>query len=169
MIGLVQHERAIAGVIHAPVSEHTWCGEIGFGAFRSLPHAALTAISASLVTELARSHILVSRAHRFDQGDAVIDALGAAEVRPLGSAGLKGAMVADGSVDAYVAPRRAGKRWDVCAIDAVVTAAGGRVTDATGCPIDYRGPSLVNDHGVVVSNLALHQDILGCLAGLRPA
>jgi hypothetical protein len=36
-------------------------------------------------------------------------------------------------------------------IDALVTAAGGRVSDITGAPIDYRGSSRANDRGLLVS------------------
>jgi 3'(2'), 5'-bisphosphate nucleotidase len=167
MIGLVQNQRAVAGVIHAPANGHSWAGELGVGAFRSSRDSAIVAIAPSRISELSQSHILVSRSHRFDRVNCQIEALGAATVRPLGSAGLKGAMVAEGQADAYVAPRRAGKRWDVCALDAVVSAAGGCVTDALGRPIDYHGPTLVNDHGMVVSNLALHSSILERLAS-RP-
>jgi 3'-phosphoadenosine 5'-phosphosulfate (PAPS) 3'-phosphatase len=35
------------------------------------------------------------------------------------------------------------KLWDTCTIDAlVITAAGGRVSDVTGAPTDFRGSSL---------------------------
>jgi 3'(2'), 5'-bisphosphate nucleotidase len=164
MIGLVQNQRAVAGVIHSPVNGHLWAGELGEGAFRSSRNSAAVAITPSRVSELSQSHILVSRSHHFDRVNHPIEALGAATLSSLGSAGLKGAMVAEGQADAYVAPRRAGKRWDACAIDALVNAAGGCVTDAFGRPIDYRGSTLVNDRGMVVSNLALHRSILERLA-----
>ena len=84
-------------------------------------------------------------------------------ITSMGSAGLKGAEVARGAVEAHVAPHYAGKRWDVCAADALVAAAGGRVTDAWGDLIDYRAPSLSNDRGLVASNGLVHDSILARL------
>jgi 3'-phosphoadenosine 5'-phosphosulfate (PAPS) 3'-phosphatase len=48
------------------------------------------------------------------------------------SAGLKGAQVAEGLADAHVDTGASTKRWDACAIDALVTAAGGHISDVTG-------------------------------------
>jgi 3'(2'), 5'-bisphosphate nucleotidase len=85
----------------------------------------------------------------------------------MGSAGLKGAQVAQGSAEAYVDTGGGLKRWDVCAVDALVTAAGGRVSDVAGAPIDYRGESLVCERGLVASNGLTHEAILARLARTR--
>ena len=50
---------------------------------------------------------------------------------PYGSSG-QGVLVATGQADVYLQPGRAGKRWDACAPEAIVRAAGGDVTDAHG-------------------------------------
>lgn len=168
MIGLVKRGLAVAGVIHSPVSGTFWAGELGAGAFRVTRDTEATAIYPSRVSEISRSHILVSRAERLDASTGLMHTLGAAALRPLGSAGLKGAMVAEGQVDAYVSPCHAGKRWDACALDALVSAAGGRVTDAFGRSIDYCGETLANDQGIVVSNGSLHGSILERLVKRLP-
>jgi 3'(2'), 5'-bisphosphate nucleotidase len=54
----------------------------------------------------------------------------------------------------------------VCPTDVLVTAAGGRVTDASGRPLDYRAPGLAADKGLVASNGRLHDVILERLATL---
>ena len=61
----------------------------------------------------------------------------------------------------------AGKRWDACAADALVTAAGGILTDTHGDAIDYRAPSLSNDRGLVCSNRHVHRSLIDGLAELR--
>jgi len=81
----------------------------------------------------------------------------------VGSAGIKGVRVACGEAEAYVAPVQAGKRWDTCALDAIVGAAGGRVTDAHGLPLAYRSCRLRNDRGLVAANAALHAEIVAKL------
>jgi len=52
----------------------------------------------------------------------------------------------------------------VCAVDALVTAAGGRVSDVGGARIDYRAKSLVYERGLVASNGLTHEAILARLA-----
>ena len=164
MIGLVRGERATAGVIHAPTSGMFWAGELGDAAFQFMHNGVAERIAPSKTRQLSESRILASRAHRSAQQVQRLEAIGAGAIQSLGSAGLKGAMVATGQADAYLAPGLAGKRWDACALDALVTAAGGRVSDILGRPIDYRGPSLVNDCGLLVSNGALHDKLISRLS-----
>jgi hypothetical protein len=70
-------------------------------------------------------------------------------------------------VEAYVAPGYAGKRWDACATDALVTAAGGILTDTHGDPIDYRAPSLSNSRGLLASNGRVHEALVRGFEELR--
>jgi 3'-phosphoadenosine 5'-phosphosulfate (PAPS) 3'-phosphatase len=93
----------------------------------------------------------------------VLRTLAPRQVVPMGSAGLKGAQVADGSADAYLALGPAGKYWDACAVDALVTAAGGRVTDARGRLLSYRSPLLELDEGLLAANAGLHEELLARL------
>lgn len=164
MIGLVRGNRASAGVIHAPTSGLFWTGEVGELAAQFELGSELRALSASRTAALPDSTLLVSRARRSLRLSRQLDAVKPKSIRSLGSAGLKGAMVAEGKADAYVALEKAGKRWDVCALDALVTSAGGRVTDFRGQSIDYRAASLANDYGLVVSNGVLHELLLAKLS-----
>jgi 3'-phosphoadenosine 5'-phosphosulfate (PAPS) 3'-phosphatase len=91
------------------------------------------------------------------------------EVLVMGSAGLKGTLVASASVEAYVAPGYAGQRWDACAADALVTAAGGKLTDTYGDAIDYRAASLSNDRGLIASNGHVHDALVRSFAEFREA
>jgi 3'(2'), 5'-bisphosphate nucleotidase len=166
MIGLVEGPNALAGVVHAPVPGTTWMGAVGLGAWRLHPAAGrCRPVRVSATTDLARARLVASRSHRGPLLERALARLGAREVRPMGSAGLKGAQVAEGLADAYVDTGGSTKRWDACAIDALVTAAGGRITDVTGAPIDYRGSSLANERGLVVSNGLVHETVLARLAG----
>jgi len=90
----------------------------------------------------------------------LIERLGVEKATPRGSAGLKATDVASGRADFYLHPTQAGKRWDTCAPEAIVTAAGGVCTDALGNTIDYGGPELANTKGFLASNGKLHQAVL---------
>jgi 3'(2'), 5'-bisphosphate nucleotidase len=168
MIGLVEGSRAVAGAIFAPAMGATWIGAVGLGAWRvDSPVERWIPVRSSATDALASARILASRSHRSAELARALASLGAREIRPLGSAGLKGARVAEGLADAYVETSAGTKRWDACALDALVTAAGGRVSDATGTPIDYRGPSLANERGLIASNGLIHEAILARLASSR--
>jgi 3'(2'), 5'-bisphosphate nucleotidase len=165
MIGLVEGPGALAGVVHAPVPGTTWMGAVGLGAWRLDPVARHTQpVRVSDTADLAQARIVASRSHRSRSLESALASLGAREVQPMGSAGLKGAHVAEGLADAYVDTGAGTKRWDACAIDALVTAAGGRVSDVRGEPIGYRGSSLANEHGLVLSNRLVHDALLAKLA-----
>lgn len=160
MIGLVEGERATAGVIHAPESGISWIGHVGQGAFKVEADGTRTSITVSRTPSLAEARIVGSRSHRDPALEQALAALGARELVALGSAGLKASAVAHGAADAYVAPHYAGKRWDACASDALITAAGGKLSNNRGEAFDYRTESLDNDRGIIASNGRFHQAII---------
>jgi len=169
MIGLVDGDRAMAGVIHAPELGVSWVGEVGKGAHKIDAEGTRSPISVSDVPVLSEARVVGSRSHRNPALERTLATLGAHELIALGSAGLKAAAIARGVADAYVAPHYAGKRWDACASDALVTAAGGKLTNANGKLFDYRAAELDNDRGIVASNGLLHDAIIERLMAARGA
>ena len=119
------------------------------------------------MSALSEARIVGSRSHRDPAVERALASLQARETIALGSAGLKAAAVARGAADAYVAPHYAGKRWDACAADALITAAGGKLTIVDGELFDYRAPDLGNDRGIVASNGRFHDAILEKLSAAR--
>jgi len=160
MIGFIEGGVATRGVIHAPIIGTAWAGTVGQGAVRIEPSGERAPVHVTAVDDLAAATIVSSRSHRSPKLERALEALGVRAVTSMGSAGLKGAEVARGAVEAHVAPHYAGKRWDVCAAEALIAAAGGRVTDAWGDRFDYRAASLTNDRGLVASNGRVHDTIL---------
>ena len=80
----------------------------------------------------------------------------------------KYATVARGFADAYLRlPTKTGyfeKIWDHAGGVAVVEAAGGRVTDINGKPLDFsRGRELNQNRGVIVTNGHLHDNIVAAV------
>lgn len=62
------------------------------------------------------------------------------------------------------------KIWDHAGGLLIVTEAGGRVTDISGKPLDFRhGPELTENRGVIASNGLLHEELLASLADLKIA
>ncbi len=167
MIGLLDAGRPLCGLVHAPATGRSWLGQVAQGAQVVDEHGARRPLGVSATASLAEARVLSTRSHRSPALEAALAALGCRQLDALGSAGLKCAEVAAGTADAYVAPARAGSRWDVCAGEAIIHAAGGKFTDAFGEPIDYLSESLVNERGIVASNGRLHAEILARLAEAR--
>jgi 3'(2'), 5'-bisphosphate nucleotidase len=166
MIGLVEGTRAAVGVIHAPTQGISWAAALGQGAFRVAQDGTRTPIAVSTTDEPAKAKLMVTRSRRDRGVERAIELLGVAAAESLGSAGLKGVRVASGAADAYLALNVAGSRWDACAIDALVTAAGGRFTDSRGVPLDYRSETLHNRYGLLASNGRMHDAFVERLAQL---
>lgn len=166
MIGLVVENDAQLGVIHAPATGITWYGGAGVGAFRRAPDGTERPIAVGTVQDPSAARVTISRSRRSERLSASLRAISPRVITPMGSAGLKGAQVAEAAADAYLAVGAAGKHWDACAMAALVQAAGGRVSDVRGRALDYRGPSMELDHGLLVANPALHSALLKLLSGL---
>jgi len=163
MIGLVEDGRPVAGVVVAPVLRTAWAGADTVAAFELAPHGERKPLRVSSTSDLSAARAVISRSHQSDHLLRIIRDLGIHQVVARGSAGLKTAEVAKGVADVYLQPGRAGSRWDTCAPEAILLAAGGTATDAFGVPIDYRGPDLVNSRGFLATNGALHPRILELL------
>jgi 3'(2'), 5'-bisphosphate nucleotidase len=164
MVGLAEAGRATLGVIVYPVDGRAFVGGEGIDAFEVDASGARKPIRVSTVSAIEDAELLISRSHpRRESLGAIAARRGVRKVTPCGSAGVKATRIATGEADVYAQPGRAGMLWDACAPEAIVVAAGGRVTDARGVPFDYRAANLENAHGFVATNPALHPQVLELL------
>lgn len=163
MIGLLVEDTVRLGVVHAPATGTTWYGGPGLGAFRRDADGTERAIAVGNVYEPQAARVTISRSRRSERLNAALRAISPRVITPMGSAGLKGAQVAEAGADAYLAVGASGKHWDACALDALVQAAGGRVSDVRGRAIDYRAPAMELEHGLLAANPALHAALLARL------
>jgi 3'(2'), 5'-bisphosphate nucleotidase len=163
MIGLLIDDVASLGVVYQPTTGTLWCGALGVGAFRVEADGSERAIQVGRVAQPEHAKVTVSRSRRSDELKQALKQIGPRQVLPMGSAGLKGALVAEGDADAYLGVGVAGKCWDACAMDAIVSAAGGRVSDLRGAPLGYRSGELDLSHGLLAANPTLHAALLGRL------
>jgi len=141
-VALVTNGVPLLGVIGAPALGLIWRGLVGRGAERLRLDASGRATREPIRTRPAPRPgepwiAAVSRSHGDDRTEAFIDARPGAVREKLGSA-VKFGRLAEGAVDIY--PRLAPtSEWDVAAGHALVTAAGGKVTDADGQPLRFGG------------------------------
>jgi 3'(2'), 5'-bisphosphate nucleotidase len=141
-LALVTNGVPLLGIIGAPALGILWRGLVGSGAERlKLGEAAGRAIEAIQTRKFPKPGqpwvAEVSRSHGDRKTEAFIDARPHAVREQLGSA-LKFGRVAEGAADIY--PRLAPtSEWDIAAGHAVVTAAGGKVTDSNGAALKFGG------------------------------
>jgi 3'(2'), 5'-bisphosphate nucleotidase len=138
-IAIVSDRTPIAGLIAAPAQGLVWRGVAGEGTSRvrldphghpvdTVPIRARTAPSGGLVAALSRSHLDPA-------SEQFLARLPVVERKSSGSA-LKFCLIAEGQADIY--PRLATTcEWDIAAGHAIVTAAGGVVTDPDGGALPY--------------------------------
>ena len=138
-VALVSGGTPLLGIVSAPALGLVWRGVVGRGAER------LTLGDGKPVIVPLRTRpcpprgapwtVAVSRLHGDARTEAFIAERPGAVRCELGSA-VKFGRVAEGAVDIY--PRLSPtSEWDVAAGHAVVTAAGGRVTDSWGAPLVF--------------------------------
>jgi 3'(2'), 5'-bisphosphate nucleotidase len=139
-LALVTNGSPLLGIVGAPALGIVWRGLVGRGAERLTLDGAGRRQAAPIHTRpIPKSGApwvaAVSRSHGDARTEAFIATRPGAIRQQLGSA-LKFGRLAEGIVDIY--PRLAPtSEWDVAAGHAVVTAAGGKVTDANGAPLRF--------------------------------
>ncbi|HVY44340.1 MAG TPA: 3'(2'),5'-bisphosphate nucleotidase CysQ [Minicystis sp.] len=155
MIGLAVGGKATLGVVPLPTTGELLVGRVGAGAFVEAADGTRTPLAVSKVGAPAEATLMVSRSHRPPVVAPFTAALGITRLVPCGSVGVKVSRIANGSADLYVHGARGAKRWDTCAPEAILVAAGGRFTDLRGEPIDYARPTLAQTGGILASNALL--------------
>ena len=134
-LALVVDGTPLLGIIGAPALGLIWRGLVGQGAERLVAGLAQPIRTRPFPSPGKSWIAAVSRSHGDAATEAFIDARPGAIRERLGSA-VKLAKVAEGTADIY--PRLAPtSEWDIAAGHAIVTAAGGKVTDAAGADLRF--------------------------------
>ena len=165
MLGLALEGRAALGVVYQPVGDKLYRGVVGEGA--SLTHQGSTrALRVSTIATPSALRLVVSRSHRGSETDSVVQALAITRERPSGSVGIKVGLIAEQEADLYVHLTGHTCLWDSCGPEAILVAAGGRLTDLFGAPIDYRSSQIKNARGLLACNGAAFDAVLPVLASV---
>ena len=159
-IGLAVEGRAVVGVVYQPVpdvlyraaeGQGTWIERAGFEPERA---------RVSDESDVRRMRLAASRSHRSQRMDRIIRALGIEEEVRRDSVGVKVGLIIERQCDLYIHTSPHTKQWDTCAPEAVLSEAGGRMTDLFGGPMRYNVPDVQNHNGLVASNGAAHASII---------
>jgi 3'(2'), 5'-bisphosphate nucleotidase len=160
MIGLAVDGVATLGVVYQPTRDRLFYGVLGEGAFLVEGDGPPQPLAVSDVTETTAMCVAVSRSHRSSRIDTVRTALGIDREVQSGSVGLKVGLICERHCDLYIHPSPQTKQWDACAPEALLVAAGGRMTDLEGNPFVYNRADLYNRNGILATNGRAHEQIL---------
>lgn len=163
MIGLAVGGRAEAGVVVMPVDGRLVAGRVGEGAFVEDPSGERRSLDVSCTSRFDGATMVVSRSHRPPIIDPLRKRLGIGTLQPCGSAGVKIARIVLGQADLYVHAGPGMKHWDTCGPQAILEAAGGRMTDLRGQPFDYGSAEIRLQRGLVATNGHLHPGVLSAV------
>ncbi|CAH0551409.1 unnamed protein product [Brassicogethes aeneus] len=152
LIGLSVKGRAVGGIIHQPYYNYksvkntegrTMWGLVGMGVGGFTP---LDAPKDKLIITTTRSHnspVVVQ----------TLEALKPDEVVRVGGAGHKVLLVLEGQAHAYLYPSSGCKKWDTCAPEGILEAAGGKLVDVHGDHYDYhKEVEHPNTRGILATN-----------------
>ena len=157
MIGFAEGGSAAGGVVVFPALGIRVVATVDEGAFEVGRDGTRRKLCVEPWGSLSKTRVVVSRSRPPSDLEDLLGSLGGASVLRRGSSGLKAYLVASGQADLFVQTGPAGKRWDVCAPEAIVRGAGGIFTTARGEPFEYDSGDLENDRGILASGLPLHQ------------
>jgi 3'(2'), 5'-bisphosphate nucleotidase len=163
MIGLAIDGVAVLGAVYQPTSDSLWWG---MGQLARVERQASSRdLRVSRISDPAQSTMMASRSHASKALLRTAESLGVKRMLPMGSVGLKMAQLAEGTADLYCSISNKTHEWDACGPEAILKAAGGRVTDLMGEPLAYNKAQTNTPRGILGSNGALHA---ACVAALAP-
>ncbi len=169
MIGLCIDGRPVVGVVSQPPTHLTYGAAVGESAWCQGPDGVRAPLRLSTLKAPPGIRLVASKSHRTGEIDAFRTALQITDEINVGGVGVKIGLVADGRRDLYVYPGGRTKLWDSCAPEAILVAAGGRLTDIFGTPLPYTDPELHNKNGLLASNGPLHDLVVQTLGTIRRA
>jgi 3'(2'), 5'-bisphosphate nucleotidase len=147
-IALIENGEPVLGVVLAPARRELFWGDVRAGKAGRIdadPDGTMPSLGSAIQAREAPAQGLIavaSRSHRSPETDAWLANYPVSEFRSIGSS-LKFCLVAAGQADLY--PRLGPTmEWDTAAGQAVLAAAGGKVTTLDGQPFRYGKPGFRN-------------------------
>lgn len=157
-IALVKETRPVLAVVAVPEAQKLYYATKGGGTFvetldGSVP---LQVSSAKRIEDLI---LVVSRSHRNQRLDYLLQNLPCQNQKAVGSVGCKIATIVEKQAEIYISlsGKSAPKDWDMAAPELILTEAGGQFTHFDGRPLQYNTGDINQWGGLLASNGEHHQ------------
>ncbi|NJR37856.1 MAG: 3'(2'),5'-bisphosphate nucleotidase CysQ [Leptolyngbyaceae cyanobacterium CSU_1_4] len=160
-LALAYQGRPVLSVVACPELEKLYYATLGGGAFVETPDGTRQKIHVSKGDRLQDLSVVVSRTHRDDRFNALLQQLPCQKLVYVGSVGGKIAALVEQRADVYISlsGKSAAKDWDMAAPELILTEAGGRFTHEDGSPLLYNQGD-VNQWGcLIASNGHCHDEL----------
>jgi 3'(2'), 5'-bisphosphate nucleotidase len=159
-IGLSIDGEPAMGVVYAPALEKLYSAHADGPC--TLEHQGVTRrLHVSQAPERTEDlRLVISRSHMSNRTELIRGRLGIRQVAQHGSVGIKCGLLAEGLADVYLHPSGRSYRWDICAPEAILRAAGGVLTDFSGARYRYDGTELENRRGIIACSAGTFSMVL---------
>lgn len=160
-IALVKEKRPILAVVAVPEAEKLYYAIKGGGAFVETRQRQSQKIQVSSPENIQDLTVVVSRSHRNERLDYLLQKLPFANQKAVGSVGCKIATIVEQKADVYISlsGKSAPKDWDIAAPELILTEAGGKYTHFDGTPLQYNTGDINQWGGLLASNGQFHEEL----------
>jgi 3'(2'), 5'-bisphosphate nucleotidase len=160
-LALAYRGRPVLTVVACPELEKLYYATLGGGAFVETPDGVSRQIYVSNGDRLPDLRVVVSRTHRDDRFNALLQHLPCQQLVYVGSVGGKIAALVEHRADVYISlsGKSAAKDWDMAAPELILTEAGGRFTHEDGSPLLYNQGDVSQWGCLIASNGHCHDEL----------
>jgi len=160
-IALVKESRPVLAVVVVPEAQKLYFATKGGGTFVETRNASvhlqlLLGLDTKRLEDLT---LVVSRSHRNQKLNYLLENLPCKNQKSIGSVGCKIAAIVEQQADIYISlsGTSAPKDWDIAAPELILTEAGGQFTHFDGTPLQYNTDDINQWGGLLASNGQYHE------------
>ena len=160
-IALAYQGRPVIGIVAIPESQKIYFASKDEGTFVETKDGTVTPIKVSDRNKIEDLYLIVSRSHRDDRFQKLIDGLPFAGKKYMGGVGGKISTLLEKESDVYISlsGKSAAKDWDFAAPELILTEAGGKFTYVDGKPVYYNQGDVKRWGCIVATNGHCHEDL----------
>ena len=160
-IALVKDHRPILAVVAYPEAEKLYYATIGNGSLVETIDGKVTPIKVSKRNKIKDLTLVISRTHRDERLNHLLQTLPCKDRQYVGSVGCKIATIIEQKADIYISlsGKSAPKDWDMAAPELILTEAGGQFTHFDDTPLQYNQGDVNQWGGLLASNGNCHLEL----------
>jgi len=157
-IALAYRQRPVLAAVGMPEANQIYFAAQGQGCFRETADGEVTPVRVEPRSQGEDLTLVVSRTHRDQRFQDLIDRLPFGARHYVGSVGCKIAAILAGQADIYISlsGKSAAKDWDFAAPELILTEAGGEFSYFDGAPVLYNRGDVRQWGGILASNGSAH-------------
>ena len=161
-IALAYQGRPVIGIVGIPEANKLYCGVKNQGTFvQTKEDKKTTAIKVSERKAIEDLYLIVSRSHRDERFQKLIDTLPFKGKKYMGGVGGKISTILEKESDVYISlsGKSAAKDWDFAAPEIILTEAGGKFSYENGNPVYYNQGDVKKWGCIVATNGHCHDTL----------